>query len=93
MTQSLKIIFRFKNYMNVSIALQGENHIIAVMSLLSGNQISQACRLAQEAHDHRLALLVAQAAGADFPRKLLAEQLLNWSEQKVRITLFMLCNS
>ena len=55
------------------------------MSLLSGNQISQACRLAQEAHDHRLALLVAQAAGADFPRKLLAEQLLNWSEQKVRI--------
>ena len=61
------------------------------MSLLSGNQISQACRLAQEAHDHRLALLVAQAAGADFPRKLLAEQLLNWNEQEVML-LYFVCN-
>lgn len=79
--------FFWKKFESVSrshvVTFQGQNHVIAVMSLLSGHQVSAACRLAQESRDHRLALLIAQAAGANFPRKLLAQQLHNWGDQRV----------
>ena len=40
--------------------------------------------MAQESGDHRLALLLAQAAGSHIPRQMIQKQLANWEELKVR---------
>uniref|UniRef100_A0A8C6U9S7 Nuclear pore complex protein Nup98-Nup96 n=1 Tax=Neogobius melanostomus TaxID=47308 RepID=A0A8C6U9S7_9GOBI len=53
-------------------------HTDAIFSLLTGNCISQACQLAQKYGDHRLALLLSQAAGSQCSRELLALQLSDW---------------
>ncbi|XP_066286606.1 nuclear pore complex protein Nup98-Nup96-like isoform X2 [Branchiostoma lanceolatum] len=57
-------------------------HTDAIFSLLSGRQISQACSLAQQSGDHRLALILAQAGGSHFPREVLGKQLSDWEELK-----------
>lgn len=38
------------------------NYLKALFSLVSGQQLSKACRLAQQHRDHKLALLLSQAA-------------------------------
>lgn len=55
-----------------------KNHIEAVFSYLTGQQISEACTLLQQSDDHRLALLVSQAAGSQTTRELLTVQLVDW---------------
>uniref|UniRef100_A0A667ZD82 Nuclear pore complex protein Nup98-Nup96 n=1 Tax=Myripristis murdjan TaxID=586833 RepID=A0A667ZD82_9TELE len=77
------------------VALAGKGgHVEAIFSCLTGNRISEACRLAQKEGDHRLALLLSQAAGSQFSRDLLALQLADWnrmqtdsylSEERLRI--------
>ncbi|XP_077361067.1 nuclear pore complex protein Nup98-Nup96 [Festucalex cinctus] len=54
----------------------------AVFSYLTGNRISEACRLAQKEGDHRLALLLSQAAGSQYDRELLALQLADWNRMR-----------
>ncbi|XP_061658475.1 nuclear pore complex protein Nup98-Nup96 isoform X2 [Syngnathoides biaculeatus] len=54
-------------------------HTEAVFSYLTGNRVGEACRLAQKEGDHRLALLLSQAAGSQYNRELLALQLADWN--------------
>uniref|UniRef100_A0A8C0AVR6 Nuclear pore complex protein Nup98-Nup96 n=1 Tax=Buteo japonicus TaxID=224669 RepID=A0A8C0AVR6_9AVES len=54
------------------------NHIEAVFSCLTGKRIGEACRLAQQSGDHRLALLLSQLAGSQPIRDLLTMQLVDW---------------
>uniref|UniRef100_A0A3P9KS24 Nuclear pore complex protein Nup98-Nup96 n=1 Tax=Oryzias latipes TaxID=8090 RepID=A0A3P9KS24_ORYLA len=62
----------------VSVAGKG-CHADAIFSYLTGNRISEACRLAQKEGDHRLSLLLSQAAGSQMCRDLLGLQLADWS--------------
>uniref|UniRef100_A0A3P9IE46 Nuclear pore complex protein Nup98-Nup96 n=1 Tax=Oryzias latipes TaxID=8090 RepID=A0A3P9IE46_ORYLA len=62
----------------VSVAGKG-CHTDAIFSYLTGNRISEACRLAQKEGDHRLSLLLSQAAGSQMCRDLLGLQLADWS--------------
>ncbi|KAM9388581.1 nuclear pore complex protein Nup98-Nup96 [Phaethornis superciliosus] len=54
------------------------NPIEAVFSCLTGKRIGEACRLAQQAGDHRLALLLSQLGGSQPLRDLLTMQLVDW---------------
>ena len=63
--------------------LQGRSHLQSALSYMSAHRVSEACALVQESGDHRLALVLAQAAGSDILRKMLTKQLANWEEQKV----------
>ncbi|XP_028907504.1 nuclear pore complex protein Nup98-Nup96 isoform X1 [Ornithorhynchus anatinus] len=61
------------------VALSRQDHPIeAVFSYLTGKKISKACRLAQQAGDHRLALLLSQLVGSQQVRELLTMQLVDW---------------
>ncbi|CAN9501252.1 unnamed protein product [Ophioblennius macclurei] len=65
------------------VALAGKgSHTDAIFSYLTANRISEACRLAQKEGDHRLSLLLSQAAGSQFSRDLLALQLADWNRMK-----------
>ncbi|XP_030603052.1 nuclear pore complex protein Nup98-Nup96 isoform X2 [Archocentrus centrarchus] len=65
------------------VALAGKGrHIDAVFSYLTGNRISEACRLAQKEGDHRLSLLLSQAMGSQYCRDLLAIQLADWNRMQ-----------
>lgn len=57
-------------------------HVDAIFSYLTGHCISEACRLAQKNGDHRLSLLLSQAAGSQFSRDLLALQLADWNRMQ-----------
>lgn len=62
------------------VALVGKGrHTEAIFSYLTGNRISEACRLAQKEGDHRLSLLLSQAVGSQYCRDLLALQLADWN--------------
>ncbi|KFZ63494.1 Nuclear pore complex protein Nup98-Nup96, partial [Podiceps cristatus] len=61
----------------VSLSRHG-NHVEAVFSCLTGKRIGEACRLAQQSGDHRLALLLSQLAGSQPVRDLLTMQLVDW---------------
>ncbi|XP_068187416.1 nuclear pore complex protein Nup98-Nup96 [Antennarius striatus] len=65
----------------VALAAKGD-HTEAIFSYLTGNQISEACRLAQKEGDHRLSLLLSQAMGSQYCRDLLALQLADWNRMK-----------
>jgi hypothetical protein len=52
---------------------------------VTGRQISQACHVAQQHRDHRLALLLSQATGNSSVRYLLQKQLSDWEQIKVII--------
>ncbi|XP_030328960.1 nuclear pore complex protein Nup98-Nup96 [Strigops habroptila] len=54
------------------------NPVEAVFSCLTGKRIGEACRLAQQSDDHRLALLLSQLAGSQPVRDLLTMQLVDW---------------
>uniref|UniRef100_A0A8C5T9V5 Nuclear pore complex protein Nup98-Nup96 n=1 Tax=Malurus cyaneus samueli TaxID=2593467 RepID=A0A8C5T9V5_9PASS len=80
----------------VSLSRHG-SHIEAVFSCLTGKRIGEACRLAQQAGDHRLALLLSQLAGSQPVRDLLTLQLVDWHRlhsdrfiQEERLRLFAL---
>ncbi|XP_062344221.1 nuclear pore complex protein Nup98-Nup96 isoform X5 [Cinclus cinclus] len=73
------------------------SHVEAVFSCLTGKRIGEACRLAQQAGDHRLALLLSQLAGSQPVRDLLTLQLVDWHRlhsdrfmQEERLRLFAL---
>lgn len=55
-------------------------NIEAVFSLLTGHQIAEACEVAQQSGDHRLALLLAQAGSTREARQLVSSQLVDWKE-------------
>ncbi|XP_041657844.1 nuclear pore complex protein Nup98-Nup96 isoform X2 [Cheilinus undulatus] len=57
-------------------------HTDAIFSYLTGNRISEACRLAQKEGDHRLSLLLSQAVGSQYTRNLLAMQLADWNRMQ-----------
>ena len=60
----------------------------AVLSHLTGRQVAEACARAQDgARDHRLALLIAQAAGSQAHRHMLRKQLQQWHDNKVSYSL------
>ncbi|XP_048244213.1 nuclear pore complex protein Nup98-Nup96-like isoform X2 [Haliotis rufescens] len=59
---------------------KSQGHLIAILSYLSGRQITDACTLAQKSGDHRLALSLAQAVGSNVARQMLAQQLEEWAE-------------
>ncbi|XP_053703664.1 nuclear pore complex protein Nup98-Nup96 isoform X4 [Synchiropus splendidus] len=62
------------------VALAGKgHHTDGVFSYLTGNRISEACRLAQQEGDHRLSLLLSQVMGSQYCRDLLALQLADWN--------------
>ncbi|XP_038674987.1 nuclear pore complex protein Nup98-Nup96 isoform X3 [Scyliorhinus canicula] len=74
-----------------------KSHVDAVFSYLTGQRISEACKLAQQSGDHRLALLLAQAAGGHQVRELLGIQLTDWNQlmadpfiQEERLKIFAL---
>ncbi|XP_066033346.1 nuclear pore complex protein Nup98-Nup96 isoform X2 [Chamaea fasciata] len=80
----------------VSLCRHG-SHVEAVFSCLTGKRIGEACRLAQQAGDHRLALLLSQLAGSQPVRDLLTLQLVDWHRlhsdrfiQEERLRLFAL---
>ncbi|XP_044077195.1 nuclear pore complex protein Nup98-Nup96 isoform X2 [Siniperca chuatsi] len=65
------------------VALAGKGrHTEAIFSYLTGNRISEACRLAQKEGDHRLSLLLSQAMGSQYCRDLLALQLADWNRMQ-----------
>ncbi|KAM6157513.1 nuclear pore complex protein Nup98-Nup96 isoform 4-T4 [Rhynchocyon petersi] len=57
-----------------------DNPIEAVFSYLTGKRISEACCLAQQSGDHRLALLLSQLVGSQSCRELLTMQLADWHQ-------------
>ncbi|XP_054997822.1 nuclear pore complex protein Nup98-Nup96 isoform X2 [Sorex araneus] len=57
-----------------------DNPIEAVFSYLTGKRISEACSLAQQSGDHRLALLLSQLVGSQSVRELLTMQLVDWHQ-------------
>ncbi|XP_067113030.1 nuclear pore complex protein Nup98-Nup96 isoform X1 [Osmerus mordax] len=61
---------------------QKGGHVEAIFSYLTGKRVSEACRLAQESGDHRLALLLSQAVGSQGCRELLALQLTDWNRMQ-----------
>uniref|UniRef100_A0A8C9Y0W7 Nuclear pore complex protein Nup98-Nup96 n=1 Tax=Sander lucioperca TaxID=283035 RepID=A0A8C9Y0W7_SANLU len=65
------------------VALAGKGrHTEAIFSYLTGNRISEACRLAQKEGDHRLSLLLSQAMGSQYCRDLLALQVADWNRMQ-----------
>ncbi|XP_049569831.1 nuclear pore complex protein Nup98-Nup96 isoform X8 [Orcinus orca] len=74
-----------------------DNHVEAVFSYLTGKRISEACSLAQQSGDHRLALLLSQLVGSQSVRELLTMQLVDWHQlqadcfiQEERLRIFAL---
>ncbi|XP_040820298.1 nuclear pore complex protein Nup98-Nup96 isoform X4 [Ochotona curzoniae] len=59
---------------------QKDNPVEAVFSYLTGNRIGEACSLAQQSGDHRLALLLSQLVGSQSVRELLTMQLVDWHQ-------------
>ncbi|XP_075402305.1 nuclear pore complex protein Nup98-Nup96 isoform X6 [Tenrec ecaudatus] len=57
-----------------------DNPVEAVFSYLTGKRISEACCLAQQSGDHRLALLLSQLVGSQSVRELLTMQLADWHQ-------------
>lgn len=68
---------------------QPDGHLQAIIAHLSGRQISEACQVAQNAGDDRLALLLAQAAGSSVVRQMVMVQLAKWAEMKVKAGILM----
>ena len=67
---------------------QDQGHLQAILSSLTGKQIKEACQIAQDAGDHKLALLLSQAVGSFMPRQIISKQLEEWIELGVCCCLF-----
>ncbi|XP_004391777.1 PREDICTED: nuclear pore complex protein Nup98-Nup96 isoform X3 [Odobenus rosmarus divergens] len=79
----------FSRWLSQTAALQIEEEVSltrkdrpveAVFSYLTGKRISEACSLAQQSGDHRLALLLSQLVGSQSVRELLTMQLVDWQQ-------------
>ncbi|XP_006825402.1 nuclear pore complex protein Nup98-Nup96-like [Saccoglossus kowalevskii] len=57
-----------------------DQHMDCIFSQLSGNQISEACEIAQKFKDHRLSLLISQLEGCFDLKYDLQKQLSDWEE-------------
>ncbi|RNA23314.1 nuclear pore complex Nup98-Nup96 isoform X1 [Brachionus plicatilis] len=58
-----------------------ENYLNAIFSYLSGNRLLDACNIAVENSDYRLALLISQSSGSnDTVRAIMKKQLKEWFE-------------
>ncbi|XP_069496441.1 nuclear pore complex protein Nup98-Nup96 isoform X2 [Ambystoma mexicanum] len=57
-----------------------ENHTEAVFSYLTGQRISDACKLSQLSGDHRLSMLLSQLIGCQQVRDLMTMQLVDWNK-------------
>uniref|UniRef100_A0A0B7B1H5 Nuclear pore complex protein Nup98-Nup96 n=1 Tax=Arion vulgaris TaxID=1028688 RepID=A0A0B7B1H5_9EUPU len=66
--------------MEASPIISTDSHMKAVFSKLTVREISEACMLAQRGRDHRLALLLAEAAGNTITRQMISMQLSRWAE-------------
>ncbi|ELU16922.1 hypothetical protein CAPTEDRAFT_222010 [Capitella teleta] len=62
---------------------QGLSSALAVFAYLTGRRLDDACNRAQESGDHTVALLSAQATGADIGRQMLRTQLDQWQQTKM----------
>ena len=61
------------------IAKGKESYLSSIFSLMSGNRLIEACVLAAEHRDYRLALILAQSAGSNNAvRAMLKKQLKEW---------------
>lgn len=59
-----------------------KDYLSALFCHLTGKQISEACHLALDSYDHRLALLLSQAGVNYIVKKLINKQLMNWEQNK-----------
>lgn len=57
-----------------------DNHTEAVFSYLTGQRISEACKLSQLSGDHRLSILLSQLVGCQQVRDLMMMQLVDWNK-------------
>ncbi|XP_069679986.1 nuclear pore complex protein Nup98-Nup96 isoform X2 [Periplaneta americana] len=57
-----------------------EDHIPAVLSLLSGRKILDACQRTQDSGDHYTSLMLAQLCGGPATKQLVQRQLANWQD-------------
>ena len=64
--------------------LQESAYLSVLFSLVTGQQLSSACKMAHKHRDHKLALLFSQAANSSLTtRLLLKDQLNEWERLKV----------
>jgi nuclear pore complex protein Nup98-Nup96 len=62
-----------------------ENYLNSIFSYLTGNRILDACNVAIENNDFRLALLISQSSGGnDTVRTMVKKQLKEWFTCSVR---------
>ncbi|XP_033098502.1 nuclear pore complex protein Nup98-Nup96-like [Anneissia japonica] len=61
---------------------QENGNVRGVLALLSGGLVAEASKLAQEAGEHRLAMLTSQAEGCERTKQLITEQLKYWNQVK-----------
>ncbi len=75
------------------ISLQNkDNYLSSIFSLLTGNRLLEACNLAVENQDYRLALLLCQSSGGnDSVRAMIRKQLSEW--QTSNVSIFLILNS
>jgi len=71
--------FKLK-YLKHTFSLQENGQLSAVLSCLTGRQISEACVLAQTSGNPRLALLLGQAVSNYMPRQMISKQLEEYIE-------------
>jgi hypothetical protein len=71
------------SYFYTHFFFQGLSSALAVFAYLTGRCLDDACSRAQEAGDHTVALLSAQATGAEIGRHMLRTQLDQWLQTKV----------
>lgn len=63
-----------------------DNYLSSIFSLLTGNRLLEACNLAVENQDYRLALLLCQSSGGnDSVRSMIRKQLSEWHTSNVNI--------
>ncbi len=56
-----------------------DNHLSSIFSMLTANRVLDACRLAADSRDYRLAMLLAQASGGSATfRDMVRKQIREW---------------
>ncbi len=56
-----------------------DSHLNSIFSLLTANRLLDACRLAADSHDYRLAMLLAQTSGgSQIFRDMIRKQIKEW---------------
>ena len=56
-----------------------DNYLNSIFSMLTANRVLEACRLAADSHDYRLAMLLAQSSGGSgMFRDMIRKQIREW---------------